>query len=93
MDFGRERPDLRAAVDKHPCYTEAKTKSLKLAWNEHRFCFGRAMMILQGTILATPPIFVALMDQRRVGRLTSRLSARDHHKLLTHGVVARRSTP
>jgi hypothetical protein len=82
---------LRAAVDKHPCYTEAKTKSLNLGWSELRFCFGSAMMFLQGIILATPPVFGALMDQRRVGRLTIHWSERDDHKVLTHGLISRRS--
>ena len=49
------------------------------------------MMFLQGINLATLPAIGALMDQRRVGRLTLRRSERDYHKVLTHGLVPRRS--
>jgi hypothetical protein len=66
---------------KHPCYTEAKTLSLKLAWSDQRFCFGHAREFLLGKNLATPPALSALMVQRRVGRLTIRLSDPDHHKV------------
>jgi hypothetical protein len=82
---------MKSAVDKHPCYTEAKTLSLNLRWSELRFCFGIAMVLLRSTNLATAPVIGALMDQRRVGRLTFHWSERDHHKVLTHGHVARRS--
>lgn len=70
---------------KHPCYTEAKTVSLKLAWNDHRFCFGSAMEFLWGINLAAAPVLSALMVQRLVGRLTIRWSGPDQHKVLTHG--------
>ncbi len=84
---------MKDPVVQHSCYTEAKTLSLKLAWNEQRFCFGIAIMLSEALNLATPPVVGALMDQRRVARLTCHLSARDHHKVLLPAAVARRSVP
>ncbi len=66
---------------KHPCYTEAKTLSLKLAWSDQRFCFGNAMEFLLALNLATPPILSALLVKPRVGRITIPLSDPDDHKV------------
>ncbi|MEJ0098809.1 MAG: hypothetical protein WDO12_03325 [Pseudomonadota bacterium] len=46
---------------KHPCYTEAKTQSLKLAWSDQRFCFGTAVEFLPAINLVTSPVLSALM--------------------------------
>jgi hypothetical protein len=85
MDNVSEGPVLGRPFVKHPCYTEAKTLSLKLAWSDQRFCFGHAREFLQASKSAAAAVLSALMDQRRVGRLTIRLSDPDHHKVLTHG--------
>ena len=85
MDNVSKGPVLERPFVKHPCYTEAKTQSLKLAWSDQRFCFGHARMFLRGINLAIPPVLIALMVQRCVGRLTIRLSDPDHHKVLTLG--------
>jgi hypothetical protein len=81
MDNVSEGPVLGRPFVKHPCYTEAKTQSLKLAWSDQRFCFGNAMEFLRGYNLAAPPVLSALMANVGVGRLTSHLSDPDHHKV------------
>jgi hypothetical protein len=56
--------------------------SLKLAYNDHRFCFDSARMLFIRTVIeASPQDLIALMVQRRVGRITSRWSDPDQHKV------------
>jgi len=85
MDYVGKPPDLRRPFVRHPCYIEAKTVSYKLAWHDHRFCFDQARRAIWHVRSGTPPVLSAFMVQRRVGRLTTRFSEPDQHKVLTHG--------
>ena len=79
---------MKEPVVKHPCYTEAKTQSLKLAWSDQRFCFGIAVEFLRVKNLATPPVLSALMVKAPRGSSNNSLSDPDRHKVLTHGTCA-----
>jgi hypothetical protein len=72
---------MRALFVQHPCDIEAKTVSLKLASVDHRFCFDIARTLLRAIVDLSPQTLIALMVQRRVGRITSRLSDPDQHKV------------